>query len=69
MVNDFLTGFIVILENLLQVGDVDSIGGREFNRRLKKLFDEKEIEILFPHRTLLFANQRTKQAEKIANQT
>ncbi len=26
--------------------------GREFNRRLKKIFDERGIEIPFPHRTL-----------------
>jgi small-conductance mechanosensitive channel len=28
--------------------------GREFNRRMKKLFDEQGIEIPFPHRTLYF---------------
>ncbi len=28
--------------------------GREFNRRMKKRFDELEIEIPFPHRTLYF---------------
>ena len=28
--------------------------GREFNRRMKKLFDEEGIEIPFPHRTLYF---------------
>jgi small conductance mechanosensitive channel len=26
--------------------------GREFNRRMKKVFDERGIEIPFPHRTL-----------------
>ena len=26
--------------------------GREFNRRMKKVFDERDIEIPFPHRTL-----------------
>ena len=26
--------------------------GREFNRRMKKVFDEHSIEIPFPHRTL-----------------
>lgn len=28
--------------------------GREFNRRMKKVFDEKGIEIPFPHRTIYF---------------
>lgn len=28
---------------------------REFNRRLKKAFDEQDIEIPFPHRTIYFA--------------
>lgn len=28
--------------------------GREFNRRMKKRFDELGIEIPFPHRTLYF---------------
>lgn len=31
--------------------------GREFNRRLKKLFDENGIEIPFPHRTIYFADE------------
>ncbi|MFN4284284.1 MAG: mechanosensitive ion channel domain-containing protein [Alphaproteobacteria bacterium] len=30
--------------------------GREFNRRMKKRFDELGIEIPFPHRTIYFAN-------------
>jgi small conductance mechanosensitive channel len=30
--------------------------GREFNRRLKKVFDERGIEIPFPHRTLYWGN-------------
>lgn len=30
--------------------------GREYNRRLKKAFDEKGIEIPFPHRTLTWAD-------------
>lgn len=32
--------------------------GREFNRRMKKRFDELGIEIPFPHRTLYFAEPR-----------
>lgn len=30
--------------------------GREYRRRLKKAFDEKGIEIPFPHRTLTWAD-------------
>lgn len=33
--------------------------GREFNRRLKKLFDQKDIEIPFPHVTLYVGRDKT----------
>ena len=33
--------------------------GREFNRRTKKVFDERGIEIPFPHRTLYWGGQKT----------
>jgi len=36
--------------------------GREFNRRLKKRFDEKNIEIPFPHVTLYMGQDKTGQA-------
>lgn len=36
--------------------------GREFNRRLKKRFDELGIEIPFPHRTLYFGVDRNGKA-------
>lgn len=39
--------------------------GREFNRRMKMLFDEKGIDIPFPHRTLYFANEASKQLDKL----
>ena len=32
--------------------------GREFNRRLKKAFDEKNIEIPFPHVTLYMGQDK-----------
>lgn len=32
--------------------------GREFNRRLKKIFDERGIEIPFPHRTLYWGQPK-----------
>ncbi len=32
--------------------------GREFNRRMKKVFDERGIEIPFPHRTLYFGEPK-----------
>ena len=32
--------------------------GREFNRRMKKVFDERGIEIPFPHRTVYFGNPK-----------
>ncbi len=32
--------------------------GREFNRRLKKKFDEKDIEIPFPHRTIYMGQDK-----------
>lgn len=36
--------------------------GREFNRRLKKKFDEKDIEIPFPHRTIYLGQDKQGQA-------
>jgi small conductance mechanosensitive channel len=36
--------------------------GREFNRRLKKRFDEKNIEIPFPHVTLYMGQDKTGHA-------
>jgi moderate conductance mechanosensitive channel len=36
--------------------------GREFNRRLKKRFDEQNIEIPFPHVTLYMGQDKTGQA-------
>ena len=36
--------------------------GREFNRRLKKRFDEKDIEIPFPHLTLYVGQDKDGQA-------
>lgn len=36
--------------------------GREFNRRLKKMFDEHDIEIPFPHLTLYMGKDKRNQA-------
>ena len=36
--------------------------GREFNRRLKKKFDEKDIEIPFPHRTIYMGQDKKGEA-------
>ena len=36
--------------------------GREFNRRLKKIFDEQRIEIPFPHLTLYMGQDKQGQA-------
>jgi small-conductance mechanosensitive channel len=36
--------------------------GREFNRRLKKAFDERNIEIPFPHMTVYMGQDRAGQA-------
>ena len=36
--------------------------GREFNRRLKKKFDERDIEIPFPHRTLYMGQGKKGEA-------
>ncbi len=36
--------------------------GREFNRRLKKKFDAKDIEIPFPHTTLYFGQDKKGEA-------
>ncbi len=32
--------------------------GREFNRRMKKVFDERNIEIPFPHRTVYWGRPK-----------
>jgi small conductance mechanosensitive channel len=39
--------------------------GREFNRRMKKLFDERGIEIPFPHRTLYWGMPKQGSQEAI----
>lgn len=36
--------------------------GREFNRRIKYKFDEKKVEIPFPHRTLYFGEDKEGEA-------
>lgn len=36
--------------------------GREFNRRLKKIFDERDIEIPFPHSTLYIGQDKKGEA-------
>jgi moderate conductance mechanosensitive channel len=36
--------------------------GREFNRRMKKRFDEVGIEIPYPHRTVYIANEKNDQS-------
>ena len=36
--------------------------GREFNRRIKKVFDELGIEIPFPHQTIYMGEPKTGQA-------
>lgn len=36
--------------------------GREFNRRMKKAFDRKGIEMPFPHRTIYFGEDKTGRA-------
>jgi len=42
--------------------------GREFNRRMKKIFDERGIEIPFPHRTMYWGEPKTGQAPPLAIQ-
>jgi moderate conductance mechanosensitive channel len=39
--------------------------GREFNRRLKRKFDERGIEIPFRHMTLTFAQDKAGRAQKL----
>jgi len=43
--------------------------GREFNRRLKKKFDEKNIEIPFPHVTLYMGQDKQGQAPPLHVET
>jgi len=40
--------------------------GREFNRRLKKRFDEKNIEIPFPHVTLYMGQDKKGEAPALS---
>jgi small conductance mechanosensitive channel len=45
----------VIIKARIKTLPIEQWGvGREFNRRMKKRFDEENIEIPFPHRTLYF---------------
>lgn len=39
--------------------------GREFNRRLKKIFDERNIEIPFPHMTVYMGEDKQGQAPPV----
>ena len=39
--------------------------GREFNRRMKKRFDELGIEISFPHQTVYFGEDRSGNAPAV----
>jgi len=43
--------------------------GREFNKRLKKRFDEAGIEIPYPHRTVAFDRDRQDQAAPVRVET
>ena len=45
--------------------------GREFNRRLKRAFDERNIEIPFPHRTLYMGQEKNGSAPvlRVHNET
>lgn len=43
--------------------------GREFNRRMKLAFDERDIEIPFPHRTLYFGVDKQGAAPPVQVQT
>ena len=42
--------------------------GREFNRRMKKVFDERGIEIPFPHTTVYWGEPKTGQAPPLSIQ-
>ncbi len=42
--------------------------GREFNRRMKKIFDERNIEIPFPHRTVYWGEAKEGQAPPLSIQ-
>jgi len=42
--------------------------GREFNRRMKKVFDERGIEIPFPHQTVYWGEAKTGQAPPLSIQ-
>jgi small conductance mechanosensitive channel len=43
--------------------------GREFNRRLKRRFDEKDIEIPFPHVTLYMGQDKDGQSAPLHVET
>ncbi len=43
--------------------------GREFNRRLKRRFDEKDIEIPFPHVTLYMGQDKDRQSAPLRVET
>lgn len=45
----------LIIKGRIKTRPIDQwVVGREYNKRLKKAFDEENIEIPFPHRTLYF---------------
>jgi moderate conductance mechanosensitive channel len=43
--------------------------GREFNRRLKKLFDQRDIEIPFPHLTVYMGQDKTGESPPLRIRT
>ena len=51
-VNEFADSGVIIRARLKTRAGQQLRLGREFNRRMKKVFDERGIQMPFPHRTL-----------------
>ncbi|MEM9056018.1 MAG: mechanosensitive ion channel family protein [Pseudomonadota bacterium] len=64
-VNQFADSAVVIRARLKPVPAQQWSCGREFNRRMKKRFDELGIEIPFPHTTLYFGEPKSGAAPPV----
>lgn len=63
-VDQFADSAVVIKARIKTLPKKQWLVGREFNRRIKYLFDERNIEIPFPHQTIYFGQDKDGKAPK-----
>jgi len=58
-VDRFADSAVIIKARIMTKAHDKWMVGREFNRRMKAAFDERNIEIPFPHQTLYFGEDKS----------